>query len=282
MTDILKIKEWIEEADYIVIGAGAGLSEAAGLHYKGKKFEADFKDYIQKYGMKDLYTSSFYPFQSEEERWAYWAKHIYFSYYERMKNKLYQDIYSLVKEKEYFVITTNCDGQFLNNGFDPDRVFEVQGSYSKLQCEYACHNQLYDAADTVFKMLDKIDNNLKIPTELVPKCPKCKKNMTVNLRCDEYFVEDNHWQSSQDRYSSFLEKALEKKVLLLEFGVGFNTPGIIRFPFEKLTFLNSNTRLIRFNRDYAAVPKEIKDRSIEVSDSIEEIVKLLKDLFIKH
>lgn len=143
MADIRKIKDLINDADAVIIGAGAGLSDAAGIHYSGEKFEHDFIDWIRKYRIKDLYTSSFYPFKTEEERWAYWAKHIYFSYYERKHTDLYKNLYELVKDKNYFVITTNTDGQFINNGFDKEKVFEVQGSYSKLQCSIPCHNKLY-------------------------------------------------------------------------------------------------------------------------------------------
>ena len=278
MTDIIKIKKWIDDADVILIGAGAGLSDAAGIHYSGEKFETDFKDFIKKYGITDLYTSSFYPFKSEEERWAYWAKHIYFSYYEVMHTRLYSKLYDLVKDKDYFVITTNVDGQFINNGFSKDKVFEVQGSYAKLQCSKPCHNKLYDNHGMVKKMLTSIDEDLKIPTELVPKCPVCHENMSVNLRCDDTFVEDDNWHKLNKNYNDFLKNISDKSVLLLEFGVGFNTPGIIRFPFEEMTFLHDNFKLIRFNSEYPMVSREIGDRSISVSDNIEEVIDLVQKL----
>lgn len=278
MTDILKIKKWLEEADYILIGAGAGLSESAGLHYSGKKFRHDFIDYIKKYRITDLYTSSFYPFKTEEERWAYWAKHIYYSYYEPKQTEAYQNLLSLVKEKEYFVITTNCDGQFLNNGFDPKKIFEVQGSYSKIQCEKGCHNKLYNNKKLIFDMLNKTNKELKIPSDLVPKCPVCGGKMTPNLRCDEHFIEDRHWEDSQRNYINFVENAMGKNILLLELGIGFNTPGIIRFPFEKMTFMDSNTKLIRFNKHHPKVPKEIKEKSIEVKEDINSVIRSVKKL----
>ena len=278
MTDILKISKWIEEADAILIGAGAGLTDAAGIHYQGKKFEKDFKDFIKKYQITDLYTSSFYPFKTEEERWAYWAKHIYFSYYERRKTRLYQKLYDLVKKKDYFVITTNTDGQFLSNGFDKDRVFEVQGSYSKLQCATPCHKKLYDNEELIKKLLENIDEDLKVPKTLVPKCPVCSGNMTPNLRCDATFVEDDNWHRMEKAYHDFLINNSKKKVLLLEFGIGFNTPGIIRFPFEEMTFTHDNFKLIRMNKAFAETPKSIQKRSISVSDSIEETMDLITKL----
>lgn len=274
----MKIKKWLEEADSILIGAGAGLSESAGIHYSGEKFEKDFQDFIKKYKITDLYTSSFYPFKTEEERWAYWVKHIYFAYYEPGKTKVYQDLLKLVENKEYFIITTNCDGQFLNNGFDYQRIFEVQGSYSKLQCKKACHKKLYDNKEFVFKALNQIDKDLKIPSSLVPKCPNCGGPMEVNLRCDDTFVEDEFWYQAQKRYMNFVENLYGKKVLLLEFGVGFNTPGIIRFPFEKMTFLNSQVRLIRFNKDYPDVMEEIEERTIKIFEDIGEVIQLVKKI----
>ena len=278
MVDIIKIKEKILEADAIIIGAGAGLSEAAGYHYSGKDFEIEFKSFIEKYGFTDLYTSSFYPFKTEEEKWAYWAKHIYYSYYKNTRNKLYSNLHELVKNKDYFVITTNVDGKFVQNDFKRDRIFEVQGRYSSLQCSVPCHNKLYDNKVFVFETINKIDDDLKIPSELVPKCPVCGENMNVNLRCDESFVEDELWNESSKNYNDFLDKYKGKKIVFLEFGVGFNTPGIIRFPFEKEVFMNHNAYLVRFNKDYPEIPIEIKDRSIGISDDIDEVIDLLKKL----
>ena len=277
MDKIKKIKEWINDADAIIIGAGAGLSVAAGIDYGGEKFKNDFKDFIKKYNFSDLYTSSFYPFQTEEEKWAYWSKHIYFSYYENKELELYKKLYELVKDKDYFVITTNVDGKFINNSFDKNKVFEVQGSYSKFQCSTPCHDKLYFNEKQVMKMLDNIDEDLKIPSKLVPKCPVCHKNMSVNLRSDDTFVEDDNWRKLNKRYNKFIGDHINKKVLLLEFGVGFNTPSIIRFPFEQMTFDNENFKLIRFNDKYSMVPYEIESRSICVSEDIKKIIdKVLK------
>lgn len=275
MTEMMNIKKLIEDADAILIGAGAGLSESAGYHYAGEKFQHDFKEFIKKYGFTDLYTSSFYPFASEEEKWAYWAKHIYFSYYENEKNEMYEHLHELVKNKNYFVITTNVDGKFLQNGFARDKVFEVQGRYSSLQCATPCHNKLYDNKEFVFKALENTDEDLKIKPELVPKCPVCKGPMEVNLRCDDHFVEDELWEVSNKRYEAFLKKYKDKKIVFLEFGVGFNTPGIIRYPFEQMTYLNDNATLIRFNTKHQYASPEIETRLIKVTDDIASVIDLL-------
>lgn len=273
--DILKMKDWIDDADAILIGAGAGFSDASGIHYSGDQFKKNFREFIKKYGFKDLYTSSFYPFPTSEEKWAYWAKHIYFSYYENQDNELYRMLYQLVNKKDYFVITTNVDGKFIQNGFSSDKVFEVQGSYSKFQCSVPCHDKLYDNQKIVFEMLDSIDENLKIPSILIPKCPVCGEEMEVNLRCDDTFVEDDHWDSMNECYSKFLRKYHDKKLLLLEFGVGFNTPGIIRYPFEEIVFRNSHVKLIRFNQKYFDVPSNILTKSISVSEDISKVIHQL-------
>lgn len=272
MNEILIIKQLIEEADAILIGAGAGLSDAAGIHYNGEEFEKEFEPFIKKYHFNDLYSSSFYNFKTEEEKWAYWAKHIYYAYYKNQHTKLYKKLYNLVKNKEYFVITTNTDGQFINNGFDSKKVFEVQGNYSKLQCSIPCHNKLYNNKKEVLEMLEHTNKDLKIPKALIPKCPICGRNMSVNLRCDETFVEDDNWHQLNKNYEDFLKNNLDKKVLLLEFGAGYNTPGIIRFPFEEMAYIHDNFRLVRFNKKDFEVPDEIKNKSISISNNIDEVI----------
>ena len=271
MTDLKKIIRLLSKADAILIGAGAGLSESAGFHYSGEKFKEDFKEYIEKYNFKDLYTSSFYQFQTSEEKWAYWAKHIYFSYYENEKNELYQKIYGLVKDKNYFVITTNTDGKFIQNGFDREKVFEVQGRYSDFQCSVPCNDKLYDNETFVYKAL-MLTKDLKIPSDMIPKCPVCGEEMVVNLRIDDRFVEDDLWRKSQNNYHEFLNENKDKKIVYLEFGVGFNTPGIIRFPFEQMTANNHNAKLIRINKTNSIVPEEIEDRSISISGDISNVI----------
>lgn len=220
---IFKIKELLNNADAILIGAGAGLSTAAGIKYSGKRFEENFADFINKYNFTDMYTSSFYNFKTEEEKWAYWAKHIYINNTGIKGTKLYKNIFKLLKDKEYFVITTNVDDQFYKSGFDKKRIFAVQGSYKYIQCSKPCHNKIYDSTEKIEEMLKHIVD-CKIPSNLVPICPVCGETMDVNIRKDEHFVQDDMWYNQSKNYQEFIEKNKNKKVLLLEFGVGFNTP----------------------------------------------------------
>ena len=234
MIKIQEAKKIIEEADKVVIGAGAGLSAAAGLTYSGPRFEVFFKDYIVRYGMQDMYSAAFYPFETAEERWGYWAKHIYHNRYQPEGLSLYRDLFDLVKDKDYFVITTNVDGQFMKTGFAPERFFEVQGNYGEWQCSVPCRQKVFDNRGAVMEMLNEI-KDLKIPTDLIPYCPHCGAPMTMHLRVDQAFVQNETWEASYEAYLGFLEGMEDQKVVFLELGVGYNTPTIIRYPFEKMT-----------------------------------------------
>ena len=269
-----KIKEIIKNTDYILIGAGAGLSTSAGIEYTGKRFKENFAEFIKKYHFTDMYTSGFYDFKTEEEKWAYWAKHMYINDIGMQATKLYQDILNLVKNKKYFVITTNVDDQFYKAGFDKERIFATQGSYRYIQCSKACHNKIYDATDLVKEMIEKT-SNCKIPTSLVPVCPICGEKMETHLRKDSYFVQNENWYNQNEKYNEFLNNNKNKKVLLFELGVGFNTPGIIRFPFEQMTYQNDNWSLIRINKDNCECFLDIKKKSICVEKDIKEIIDLL-------
>ena len=216
---IKEAKKLIENANIILIGAGAGLSTAAGLEYNGKMFVKNYKEFIKKYNFTDLYSASFYPFQAEEEKWAFWAKLIKLNRYNNPL-KLYKELLETIKNKEYFVITTNVDGQFELAGFEKDKVFAVQGDYALLQCENGCHNKLYNNKEMVERWLESI-RNCKIPSALVPKCPVCNGNMEMNLRKDEKFVQDENWYKQLEKYNKFFNSIKGKKVVLLEIGVRF-------------------------------------------------------------
>ena len=264
----------LDGAEYILLGGGAGLSDAAGLRYSGTRFTDNFAPFIARYGFTDLYTSSFHPFETQEERWAYWAKHIALNRYDEPAAPLYQQLFRLVENRTYFVITTNVDHQFNKSGFAEDRVFAVQGDYGLFQCARACHDRLYDNEAQVAAMI-KETRDLRIPADLVPKCPVCGGDMEVNLRKDEFFVEDGHWHESQARYLEFLKASEGKKVACLELGVGFNTPGIIRFPFEQLAYRNDRATLIRMNRDDPGGAKENTGRTVAFDEPISQVVEAL-------
>ena len=273
---ILQAKQAIKQADYIIIGAGSGLSTAAGLLYSGEKFEKDFREFIEKYHFGNLYSASFYEFKTQEEKWAFFAKMIKLNRYNEKPLKLYQELYEIVKNKEYFVLSTNVDGQFYNSGFDKDKIFEVQGDYSYLQCENACHNKLYNNKELVEKW-QRNTKNCKIPSELVMKCPVCGGNMDMNLRKDANFVQDENWYKQSEKYEDFLSRSKGKNVVLLEIGVGFNTPGIIRFPFERMTAISEKTILIRINKDYPNPMLEIKNKTIFFDEDTNKIIEDLKE-----
>ena len=264
----------IRNTDCVIIGAGAGASTAAGIQYGGKRFTDNFAEFIKKYGeyyMTDMYAAGFYPYPSEEAKWGYWSKHALMNRFDPPALPLYTELYDIVKNKEYFVLTTNVDHQFYKAGFDEKRIFATQGDYGKIQCQKACHSKTYDAKD-LFRKMDKARRDCLIPSELVPKCPVCGGNMAMNLRCDNYFVEDEAWHEAADRYAGFLEQNKDKKVVLLELGVGFNTPIIIRFPFEKMVRENSSYSLIRMNMDEAVVPESFGKRAIGIGGDMAKAI----------
>ena len=273
---IIQAKQAIKQADYIIIGAGSGLSTAAGLLYSGEKFKKDFKEFIEKYYFDNLYSASFYEFKTQEEKWAFFAKMIKLNRYNENSLKLYQELYEIVKNKEYFVLSTNVDGQFYNSGFDKDKVFEVQGDYEYLQCENACHNKLYNNKELVEEWL-RNTKDCKIPSELVMKCPVCGGNMDMNLRKDANFVQDENWYRQSEKYEDFLSRSKGKNMVVLEIGVGFNTPGIIRFPFEQMTANSEKTTLIRINKDYPNPMLEIRNKTISFDEDTNKIIEDLKE-----
>jgi NAD-dependent SIR2 family protein deacetylase len=272
---IEKAKNAITNADFVIVGGGAGLSDAAGLKYSGKRFTDNFQPFIYKYHFTDLYTSSFYPFKTEEERWAYWAKHISLNRYETPATQLYNDIFKLVKPKNYFVITTNVESQFYKAGFLPEKTFAVQGDYGFFQCSNACHNKLYYNEELITEMLTHTIDCI-IPSSLVPYCPVCGVPMDVNLRKDNSFVEDENWDKANERYNDFVKSTVNKKLVLIELGVGFNTPGIIRYPFEQITFQNKQATLIQINAQHAFGVDENSAKTILFSEDMSSTINDLQ------
>ncbi|MDO5849450.1 MAG: Sir2 family NAD-dependent protein deacetylase [Methanobrevibacter sp.] len=271
MDRIEKARDAIENADYVLIGGGAGLSAAAGIDYGGDRFRKLFSDYIEKYDIKDMYSATFYPFKTPEEKWGYLSRHVYENRYNVGKTEVYQELFDLVRDKDYFVITTNVDKQFHYGGFDSKRIFEVQGDYGKFQCSVGCHDRLYDNEAQIIEMVESC-RECRIPSSMVPKCLICGEEMDLNIRKNSYFVEDESWKIQSNNYRDFLNKINNEKTALLELGVGYNTPTIIRFPFEQITYGNENATLIRFNRDYPEAIEENKNKTISFSEDIKKLI----------
>lgn len=268
------LKEELRHADAVIIGAGAGLSAAAGMTYSGERFERYFSDFHKRYGITDMYSGGFYPYETPEEYWAWWSRHIYYNRYDMPQNDLFHDLLDIVKDKNYFVLTTNVDHLFQLNGFDKNRLFYTQGDYGLWQCSKACHNKTYDNEETVRKMLAE-QKNMKIPSELIPHCPVCGAPMAMNLRCDNYFVEDDGWHAAKKRYEDFIHQHEGSHILLLELGVGGNTPAIIKYPFWRMTAENKNAIYVCINQGEAVCPEEIDKQSICVDENINTVIAQL-------
>ena len=270
--DIKKLKESLRIADTIVIGAGAGLSTAAGFTYSGERFEKYFSDFHQKYGFEDMYSGGFYPFQTPEEYWAYWSRYIFINRYQDAPKPIYENLLKLVADKDYFVITTNVDHCFQKAGFDKKRLFYTQGDYGLFQCSEPCGQETFDNKDSIIEMF-KQQKDMKIPTELLPVCPHCGKTLTMNLRSDDKFVEDKGWHRAAERYQNFLRTRTGGKILFLELGVGYNTPVIIKYPFWQMTAKNPNATYACINNGQAICPTEIQHKSICINDDISDAIR---------
>ena len=274
MNNIERIKELINDADAIVIGAGAGLSTAAGFEYGGKTFMDNFKYMSDSYGYTDMYSAGFHHFDSSEEKWGYWSKFIYLNRYKDGAKPLYKKINEIIKDKNYFVITTNVDHQFQLAGFDKNRLFYTQGDYGLFQCSKPCHNKTYDNKEIILEMVKKQKNG-SIPSSLIPRCPICGEEMSTNLRCDDTFVEDEGWHKAAERYQKFLLENKNKKILFLELGVGWNTPVIIKYPFTKMTYEFKDAFYVCINKGYNEIPNEIKNKALLIDDDINNVVNNL-------
>ena len=275
-----RLKAALQDCDAVVIGAGSGLSTAAGFTYTGERFEQHFSDFAQKYGIQDMYSGGFYPFPTQEAFWAYWSRYIYINRYQDAPKPVYDDLLKLVQDKDYFVITTNVDHCFQKAGFDKKRLFYTQGDYGLFQCSEPCCQETFDN-EAVIREMVKRQENMKIPTELLPTCPHCGKPLTMNLRCDDTFVEDEGWHRAVERYENFLRTRAGQKILFLEFGVGYNTPVIIKYPFWQMTAKNPNAIYACINQGQAVCPQEIEQRSICMNADIGQILQNLSDAAIQ-
>lgn len=270
--DIYKLSAALDKADAVIIGAGAGLSASAGFLYSGKRFHDNFSDFEKKYDFHDMYSGGFYPYPTLEEYWAYWSRYIFINRYSTPPIPVYKKLFELVKDKDYFVITTNVDHCFQKSGFDKERLFYTQGDYGLFQCSMPCHNKTYDNEEVVRRMIAG-QKDMKIPTELVPRCPICGRPMTMNLRTDDKFVHDEGFDTAFERYKDFTEKHSRSKVLYLELGVGYNTPIIIKLPFWRFTERNPDAFYACINRGEAFCPASIEKRSVCINDDIGNVLE---------
>lgn len=288
--NVTKLKQALADTDLVVIGAGAGLSTSAGFVYSGKRFEKYFSDFGTKYGFSDMYSGGFFPYETQEEFWAYWSRYIWVNRYMDAPKPVYNDLLQLVKDKDYYVLTTNVDHCFQKAGFDKTRLFYTQGDYGLFQCSEPCHQKTYENEMMVREMVtaqgweigpnndlivpDSVTLNMAIPSELLPVCPVCGKPLTMNLRSDDKFVEDDGWHRAAERYEHFL-RTHGGKVLFLELGVGYNTPVIIKYPFWNMTAQNPDATYVCVNYGEAVCPEQIQERSICIDG---DIGKVLADL----
>ena len=272
--NIRRLREALDSAEAVVIGAGAGLSASAGFIYTGERFRRYFSDFADKYGFRDMYSGGFYPFSESEEFWAYWSRYIFVNRYTDAPKPVYSDLLSLVQDKDYFVITTNVDHCFQKAGFDKKRLFYTQGDYGLFQCSEPCCQETFDNEDTIRQMMER-QKDMRVPSALVPVCPHCGRPLTMNLRADDKFVEDEGWHRAAQRYENFLQTRRNGRILFLELGVGYNTPGIIKYPFWRMTAANPKAVYACVNYGEAVCPEEIAERSIVVNADIGEVVSVL-------
>ena len=269
-----RLQKALRDCDAVVIGAGAGLSTSAGFVYTGERFEKYFSDFAQKYGIRDMYSGGFYPFPTPEEHWAYWSRYIFINRYQDAPKPVYDNLLKLVADKDYFVITTNVDHCFQKAGFDKKRLFYTQGDYGLFQCSEPCCQETFEN-EAIIREMVKRQKNMKIPTELLPVCPHCGKPLTMNLRSDNKFVEDEGWHAAAERYENFLRTRAGQKILFLELGVGYNTPVIIKYPFWQMTAKNPNAIYACINQGQAACPREIQRQAvcinIDLGNALQEL-----------
>ena len=276
-SELQKLCKALKEASSIVIGAGSGLSTSAGFEYSGERFDKNFSDFSQKYHFKDMYSGGFTDFESPEEKWAYFSRLIWYNRYSEIPKDTLARLRSLVEGKDFFVLTTNVDHTFQKSGFPKEKLFYTQGDYGLLQCSVPCHQKTYDNYEIIQKMIET-QSNMKIPTELIPHCPKCGKVMSFNLFSDDTFVRDEGWHAAHKRYQEYLFSHQNQKVLYLELGVGFNSPGVIKFPFWEYTEANPQATFASINLADPSYHLAIKNRSIIISHNIDDALKDLEKL----
>ena len=269
-----KLRAALAMADAVVVGAGAGLSTAAGYTYSGPRFSRLFGDFAARYGFSDMYSGGFYPYDTLEEHWAFWSRYVMCNRYDPIPGRVYQQLLDLLRDRDYFVLTTNVDHCFQRAGFDKQRLFYTQGDYGLFQCSRPCCQETWDNEDVIRAMVDQ-QSDLRIPSELVPHCPHCGAPATMNLRSDGTFVEDEGWHKAAARYSEFLRRHEGMRTLYLEIGVGGNTPGIIKYPFWQMTAANPRATYACVNLGEVCAPRELEHQSILIDASADEVIAQL-------
>ena len=273
-TALYRLQKALDQAEAVLIGAGSGLSSSAGFVYDGERFERYFADFEKQYGFHDMYAGGFYPFKTPEERWAYWSRFILINRYMDPPKPVYQELRKLVEKKDYFVLTTNVDHCFQKAGLKKERLFYTQGDYGLWQCSKPCCTETYDNEDAVRQMVTR-QSDMRIPSELIPHCPRCGAPMAMNLRADDTFVQDQGWYAAAERYEAFVQRHQNQAVLYLELGVGLNTPGIIKYNFWQQVYQNPRSLYACINGGQAYAPKEIAGRSICLKMDIGEALQKL-------
>lgn len=267
-SDIIRqIEDRINGAERILIGVGSGLSAAGGLNYTDPSLVKKWYPEFYKKGFRSIVELQSQFWQIERSKpelyWGFWAQHIYHIRYEAVVLQSYMDLFEIVKNKSYFICSTNADGQIEKAGFPKEMVYAPQGDYAYFQCQKPCSDEIYENKSLVEAMIFHMPNAFEIRTEDIPICPHCGAHLIPNLRCDDHFVETPHI-ANINHYKTFIDDSVDKNLVLLELGVGFNTPGIIRYPFERITAALPNATLIRINNNSANVPKSISHKSISL------------------
>lgn len=269
-----KLAQELNKADAVLVGAGTGLSEAAGFTRTAPYFTRHFSDFIDKYGFEDLCTAARFNYPSQEEKWAFWSRAIYLYRYSPAPRPVYNTLFEIIKDKDYFVITTTADHMFQKSGFDSDRLFYTYGDYGTWQCSQPCNDATYDNEDAVRKMMEA-QRDMKVPRSLIPICPACGRKMKVNLLTDDSFVENDGWYRAEERYEHYVRSHKSGRIVFLDIGTTASTPIIIKCPFTQMTYENPLATYATIADCALPEAEEIKDRALYVNNDIEQSLNQL-------
>ncbi|OFO52425.1 NAD-dependent deacetylase [Nosocomiicoccus sp. HMSC059G07] len=262
----------IKDADAVVVGVGAGMSASDGFTYVGDRFKKNFPDFIEKYGWFDMLQASLFDFPTTEEYWAFQSRFVKLNYIDQPVGKSYVALKEMLEHTPYFVITTNADNAFYKADYDMDKVFYYQGEYALMQCSQFCHNETYRDDEMMLKMVEQ-QQDMKVPYDLIPFCPKCNAKLEINKRnAEKGMVESPHFFEQKARYEAFLNEHKSGKVIYLEIGVGYTTPQFIKHPFWRFTRQNKDAKFVTMNQKSYRIPDDIKEQSIALTDDIQTTI----------